>query len=86
MQETKEKCDALIREFVENYMGKLFYFCLKKTGDQTRAEDLTQDIALVILTALRKGTVPETFRRGSGRSHATAMRHGPKKSTAKAEC
>ena len=61
MQETKEKCDALIREFVENYMGKLFYFCLKKTGDQTRAEDLTQDIALVILTALRKGTVPENF-------------------------
>jgi len=61
MPKAKDKHDALIREFVENYMGKLFYFCLKKTGDQTRAEDLTQDIALVILTALRKGTVPENF-------------------------
>ena len=51
----------LIGDFTENYMEKLFYFCLKKTGNGTDAEDLTQDIALNILTALHKGTVPVNF-------------------------
>ena len=31
MQETSKICDKLINEFAENYMEKLFYFCLKKT-------------------------------------------------------
>lgn len=53
--------DRLISEFVENYMEKLFYFCLKKTGSNNEAEDLTQDIALNILTALNKGTIPTSF-------------------------
>ena len=46
MQETSEVRDRMIREFTENYMEKLFYFCLRKTGSNTEAEDLTQDIAL----------------------------------------
>lgn len=50
-----------IAEFTENYMEKLFYFCLKKTGNETEAQDLTQDIALNILTALSKGIVPASF-------------------------
>ena len=41
----------LINEFVESYMEKVFYFCLKKTGNNIEAEDLTQDIALQIITA-----------------------------------
>ncbi|MBD5529443.1 MAG: sigma-70 family RNA polymerase sigma factor [Lachnospiraceae bacterium] len=53
--------DRLVSEFAENYMEKLFYFCLKKTGSSTEAEDLTQDIALNILTALNKGTTPTSF-------------------------
>lgn len=53
--------DQLVSEFVENYMEKLFYFCLKKTGSSTEAEDLTQDIVLNILTALNKGTIPTSF-------------------------
>lgn len=53
--------DRLVSEFAENYMEKLFYFCLKKTGSSTEAEDLTQDIALNILTALDKGTIPASF-------------------------
>ena len=61
MQETKEMCDRLIHEFAENYMEKLFYFCLKKTGCHEDAEDLTQDIALQIITALNKGTIPTSF-------------------------
>ena len=53
--------DRLMNEFAENYMEKIFYFCLKKTGDQYEAEDLTQDIALQIITSLRGGTIPTSF-------------------------
>ena len=61
MQKANEMCDKLINEFTENYMGKLFYFCLKKTGSAFDAEDLTQDIALQIITSLNKGTIPTSF-------------------------
>jgi len=61
MQETNQKHDKLINEFTENYMEKLFYFCLKKTGNHMEAENLTQDIALQIITALNKGTIPTSF-------------------------
>ncbi len=61
MQETKKMRDRLINEFTANYMEKLFYFCLKKTGSHVEAEDLTQDIALQIITALNKGTIPTSF-------------------------
>ena len=61
MQETNKMRDRLINEFAESYMEKLFYFCLKKTGSHIEAEDLTQDIALQIITALNKGTIPTSF-------------------------
>ncbi len=61
MQETNQMRDRLIIEFAENYMEKLFYFCLKKTGNNVHAEDLTQDIALQIITALNRGTIPTSF-------------------------
>jgi RNA polymerase sigma factor (sigma-70 family) len=61
MQKTNEMRDRLINEFVENYMEKLFYFCLKKTGSHIEAEDLTQEISLQIITALHKGTIPTSF-------------------------
>ena len=61
MQERNEMRDRLIHEFAENYMEKLFYFCLKKTGKQNEAEDLTQDIALQVLTALNRGQSPTNF-------------------------
>lgn len=63
MQETNRMCDQLINEFTENYMEKLFYFCLKKTGNNVEAEDLTQDIALQIITALNRGAIPTSFSR-----------------------
>lgn len=53
--------DMLITDFVENYMEKLFYFCLKRTGSDKEAEDLTQDIALNIVAELRKGGIPTSF-------------------------
>ena len=61
MQETNEMRDQLINEFAENYMEKLLYFCLKKTGSHIEAEDLTQEISLHIITALNKGTIPTSF-------------------------
>ncbi len=61
MQDTNILRESLIQTFAESYMEKLFYFCLKKTGNQTEAEDLTQDIALQIITALNKGVVPTSF-------------------------
>ncbi|MBQ7010270.1 MAG: sigma-70 family RNA polymerase sigma factor [Clostridia bacterium] len=61
MQETYEMRDRLTGELTEKYMEKLFYFCLKKTGSHIEAEDLTQDIALQIITALNKGTIPTSF-------------------------
>ena len=61
MQETNKMRDQLINEFAENYMEKLFYFCLKKTGNHIDAEELTHDIALQIVKALNKGTIPTSF-------------------------
>ena len=46
MQESNGMCAKLINEFTESYMGKLFYFCLKKTGDVREAEDLRAKVAM----------------------------------------
>lgn len=51
----------LIDEFAEGYTEKLFYFCLKKTGNSFEAEDLASDIALNVITALKKGFCPDNF-------------------------
>ena len=61
MSETQSMRDKLMSEFAESYMQKLFYFCLKKTGDSYEAEELTQDIALNILSALDGGALPGSF-------------------------
>ena len=47
--------------FCKEFVEKIYYFCLKKTGNVQEAEDLSSDIAVEILTALRKGTIPEHF-------------------------
>ncbi len=61
MQSANVMRDSLITEFVENYMQKLFYFCLKKTGSNEEAEELTQDVAVNVLAALNNGTIPTSF-------------------------
>ena len=53
--------DKLVQDFVDNYMEKIFYFCLKKTSNRLDAEDLTQDIALNIIDGLNKGTIPDNY-------------------------
>ncbi len=51
----------LLNLLTENYMNKLFYFSLKKTGDSLEAENLTSDILLNIITSLERGNKPENF-------------------------
>ena len=50
-----------IREYIKQYMEKVFYFCLKKTGSQQEAEDLASDISICIFAELRRGVIPEHF-------------------------
>jgi len=47
--------------FAAEYLEKLFYFSLKKTGNEADADDLTADIAEAVLTALNRGTRPGNF-------------------------
>ena len=61
MPQANPGCDQLIRSFTEHHFGKLFYFCLKRTGHSAEAEDLMQDISVHVLSALNKGTVPSSF-------------------------
>lgn len=58
---TSNDKDILIQNLIHNYAEKLFYFCLKKTGNHYAGEDLASDILLNIITALEKGIVPEYF-------------------------
>lgn len=51
----------LINEYTENYVEKIFYFCLKKTGSVYDAQDLSSDITVNILQSLNKGIIPIHF-------------------------
>ena len=53
--------ERLVREYTENYLQKVYYFCLKKTGNSVEAEDLAQEVTLNILTSLNRGSVPTSF-------------------------
>ena len=50
-----------IRVYTRDYMEKIFYFCLKKTGNQQEAEDLASDISLSVFAELRRGVIPTHF-------------------------
>ena len=61
MEDINTNSSELARNFAENYMDKLFYFCIKKTGSADEAEELTQDIALNVLSGLARRDVPANF-------------------------
>ncbi|MCL2212361.1 MAG: RNA polymerase sigma factor [Oscillospiraceae bacterium] len=46
--------------FATEYAEKIFYFCLRKCGNSTEAEDLAQDIVLCLLISLGK-TQPDNL-------------------------
>ena len=50
-----------VHTFIKDYAEKIFYFCLKKTGNHYAAEDLASDILLNVILALEKGVVPVHF-------------------------
>ncbi len=45
--------------YCNEFLEKIYYFCLKKTGDTYAAEDLSSEISMEILSALHKGILPE---------------------------
>lgn len=45
--------------YANKYLGKIFYFCLKKTGNELDAADLSCEISLEIVQALARGKDPE---------------------------
>lgn len=49
------RTDAQLAAFAAEYPAKLYYFCLRKTGDSAEAEELAADIALCVVDALRRG-------------------------------
>lgn len=53
--------EEYLNSLTQNYMDKLFYFSLKKTGNSFEAENLVQDILLNIITSLERGNEPENF-------------------------
>ncbi|MCR5262253.1 MAG: RNA polymerase sigma factor [Clostridiales bacterium] len=52
---------ALIDEYCESYMAKIFYFCLKKTGVEDTAAELAAEINLEVVKALAGGVRPGNF-------------------------
>ena len=52
---------TLLELYTEEYLGKIFYFALKKTGNPDDADDLASDVSLAVVSALRGGREPENF-------------------------
>ena len=47
--------------FANEYLGKVFYFCLKKTGNEEEAAELSSEISLEVVQALARGKELEKF-------------------------
>lgn len=52
---------SLAEQYAEEYLSKVFYFCLKKTSDPQEAEELSSEISVHILHQLEKGVAPQHF-------------------------
>ena len=50
-----------IHEFASEYFGRIYYYCLKKTGGEAEAAELSQETALAVIEQLRRGACPESF-------------------------
>ena len=51
----------LIEAYCTEYLDKIFYYSLKRTGDEQSAGELASDISCAVIASLRRGTVPENF-------------------------
>ena len=61
MKDGKGLAELRIGEFTSEYFERVYYYCLKKTGSETEAAELSQDIALGIIEQLRRGACPDSF-------------------------
>lgn len=52
---------TLLEKYADEYLEKIFYFCLKKTGQENDAADLAGTINLEVTKALLQGIVPNQF-------------------------
>ncbi|MGM9680878.1 MAG: sigma-70 family RNA polymerase sigma factor [Eubacteriales bacterium] len=57
----QNRIGELCEYYASEYLDKVFYFCLKKTGNAHQAEDLASEISLCILEELTKGHLPDHF-------------------------
>lgn len=57
----QSRTEDYVRDYAENYMEKVFYFCLRKTGSRAEAEDLASDISVNVLQTLSRGSLPGDF-------------------------
>lgn len=48
-----------IDEYCDSYLDKIFYFSLKRTGDEQAAEELASDISYEIISSLKRGAAPD---------------------------
>ena len=48
--------------YCEEFLEKVFYFSLRKTGNEHDAEELASEISCEVLTALKRGAEPQFFR------------------------
>ncbi len=48
-------------QYAKDYLGKIFYYCLKNTGDENEAEELSSDITISVLQGLSRGAIPKCF-------------------------
>lgn len=47
--------------YAKEYLGTVFYYCLRRTGSEEEAQELASDISIAVLQGLSRGTVPERF-------------------------
>ncbi len=47
--------------YATEYLGRIFYYSLRKTGGEAEAEELSSDITLAILSELHRGVIPDCF-------------------------
>ncbi len=52
---------TLAEIYAHEYLGKIFYFCLKNTGNEGDAEELSSDITISVLQGLQNNKIPENF-------------------------
>lgn len=58
-EDKKGTCMKNIDIFASEYLGKVFYFCLKKTGNEQEAAELSGEISLEVVQSLARGKKPE---------------------------